>query len=191
MLKEFNCFLIRHTSESWFVLVWMVNSGHARKQLSLLLLLLLLLVQVFSQWVVPNFSNVLLVAVEALCLVSCLGEGGGGGACCRRWGGDPGGGDGFELWVSRRLVGSCSPCGWQSLLTSLFKGGAWCRFGLRSGLVHLLLVGLVGGFLIDWSRHRMRDFQYFPLLTSFPVYHGSLILVNSHFSDCNCIPYFL
>jgi hypothetical protein len=49
----------------------------------------------------------------------------------------------------------------------------------------ILFGGHVGGFLIDLSRHRMSvDFLY-------PVYHGSLILVNSHFSDCDCILYFL
>jgi hypothetical protein len=85
------------------------------------------------------------------------------------------------VWV-RRLVWSCSPCGSLSLLTTSFRGGTWCRLGLRCG-------SLVPSF-VSWS---CRDFfiwfkqaldKRFPILLVvdflYPVYHGSLILVYSY-----------
>ena len=90
MLKEFNCFLIRHT-KFWTLL------GRLR---SILLVLLILLAQVFSMSRTELFQR-LPYSISVLCSarfgggsLSCLGEGG-GGACWRRCGGD--GVDEFEL----------------------------------------------------------------------------------------------
>jgi len=136
MLKEFNCFLIRHT-KFWTLLV---------RLLSILLLLLILLAQVFSMSRSELFQRLPLFNCSVFCsfrwrlsispwqrgrrrLLTALWW---------RWR--------WWIWV-RPLVWSCSPCGSLSSLTSSFKGGTWCRLGLRSG-------SLVPSF-VGWS---CRDF---------------------------------
>jgi hypothetical protein len=79
------------------------------------------------------------------------------------------------IWV-RPLLWSCSPCGSLSSLTSSFKGGTWCRLGLKSG-------SLVPSF-VGWS---CRDFSiwFYPWsdglagISSVDLNHRSLILVAS------------
>jgi len=174
MLKEFNCFLINHTSESWVVLVWMVNSGHCSVgcfHFSFCSFCSFSYPK-YSQWVVLTFPTFAAIQSLSLCSARCgqgslsrLGEGGGGGVCCRRCGGDPGGCGGFELDDWFGLVLLVDHCLRWRLRSGVGHGAGW-GWGLGVWF-HPSSVGLVGISSVDLSRHRMSDFQYFVLLTSF------------------------